>query len=315
MILVAGGMGFIGLHTARSFLGAGEHVVLTQYRARREPEFIRDDLGKRAFVEQLDVAREADVLEVVRKHRVSGIVHLVVPALAALSPGDDYRVNTASLLSVLEAARQCEVKRVTLASSIAVYAGLPDGPYHETDRLPVESGNPTETYKKAWEIMGLHYADRTGVEVISLRLGGIYGPLYHTMANIPSRMCHAAAHGVAPDFSSARHGVPMADDRTDSCYVKDCARGIQLVQMAERLEHRVYNIGGGRAVSYAELAEAVKKAVPTFEVELQPGAGPRAKQQPYMDISRIKQELGYEPEYDLERGVADYIEWLRSNPE
>lgn len=314
MILIAGGMGFIGLHTARRFLDAGQSVVLTQFRVRREPDFIRDELGKRVFVEQLDVTDAAQVLEVARKHRVSGIVHLVAPALGALSPAEDFRVNTLSLINVLEAATQCEVKRVTLASSIAVYAGLPEGPYHETDRLPVESGNPTATFKKAWEIMGLHYADRTGLEVISLRLGGIYGPLYHTMANIPSRMCHAAAQGVRPDFSTARHGVPMADDRTDSCYVKDCARGIQLVQMAERLEHRIYNIGGGRAVSYAELAEAVKKVAPAFQVALQPGAGPRSKQQPYMDISRIRQELGYEPEYDLERGVADYVAWLRSNP-
>ena len=56
MHLVTGGLGFIGLHTARALLDRGEDVVLTQYRVAREPDFIKPELGKRAFIEQLDVA-------------------------------------------------------------------------------------------------------------------------------------------------------------------------------------------------------------------------------------------------------------------
>ena len=54
--LVTGGLGFIFLQTPRSLLDMGEDVVLTQYRVAREPDFIKDELGKRAFVEQLDVS-------------------------------------------------------------------------------------------------------------------------------------------------------------------------------------------------------------------------------------------------------------------
>ena len=124
MILITGGLGFIGLHTARRFLDVGEQVVLTQFKVRREPDFIKAELGKRAFIETLDVTSTHDVSEIVRKHKVTGIVHLAVPGLGALTAAEDYRVNVMGFLNILEAARLFDVKRVSLASSVAVYAGL-----------------------------------------------------------------------------------------------------------------------------------------------------------------------------------------------
>lgn len=313
MILITGGMGFIGLHTARRFLDAGEDVVLTQFRTRREPSFLAHELGTRAIVEQLDVSDRAAVLDVVGRHKPSGIVHLAVPALSGVSPVDEYRTNTQGHMNVLEAALQHAVARVSLASSIAVYAGLPGGPFSETARLPVESVTATEAYKKSEEILALHFARQTQLDVRCLRLGGIYGPLYHSMANLPSRLCHAAVRGVQPELGPGRYGgPPRAQDAADFCYVKDCAAGIQLVHMAAGLRHTTYNIGSGRATTYGELAEAVNAAVPGAGIELPPGGGGRTA--PFMDITRACEDAAYEPAFDIARGVRDYVAWLRDNP-
>jgi UDP-glucose 4-epimerase len=314
MILITGGMGFIGLHTARRILDAGEDVLLTHFRVRREPDFLKDEWGKRVRVEPLDVTDAQGLAHLAGRYPIKGIVHLVVPGLAELSPAEDYRVNMSGLLHVLEGGRRAGVKRITLASSIAVYAGLPSGPYREDAPLPMESRNATEAFKKAWEVLALHYADRTGVEVVCMRINGIYGPLYHSMANLPSRMCHAAASGVPADFTGARGGIPFAEDEADLCYVKDCARAIQLLQMADRLPHRIYNIGGGKAVKHRELADAVKKVVPHAKIDLQAGNSPRARKDPFLDLGRISADVGYHPEYDVERGAADYISWLQTHP-
>ena len=160
MILITGGMGFIGLHTARRILDAGEDVVLTMYQTRREPSFIKDELGKRARVEQVDVTNADALVEVGQKHKVNGIVHLAVPALAQLTPTEDYHVNMDGLINILEAARRLEVKRLTLASSIAVYSSVSNGPFLEDTPLPVQSGNPTEAFKKSFEILGLRSEER-----------------------------------------------------------------------------------------------------------------------------------------------------------
>ncbi len=156
MILITGGLGFIGLHAARSILDGGEDVVLTQYRVAREPDFIKDELGKRVFIEKLDVADAEALMEIGKRHKISGIVHLAVPGLGALNPADDYRVNMYGLLNIMEAARIWEVKRLSLASSIAVYAGLPEGPFKEDSPLRLVGMNPTEAFKKSYEILGSH---------------------------------------------------------------------------------------------------------------------------------------------------------------
>jgi UDP-glucose 4-epimerase len=315
MILITGGLGFIGLHTASCFLDVGEQVVLTQYRVRREPDFIKAEIGKRVFVETLDVTAGHDVIDLVRKYKVSGIVHLAVPGLGALSAAEDYRVNMMGFLNVLEAARLLDVRRVSLASSVAVYASLPEGPFREEALLPVNSGNPTETFKKALEILGLHYASRTDVEVVALRIGSPFGPLYHSLAAPTSRICHAAARGLPTDFTGVRRGAPYEEDDTGAFYVKDCAMAIQLLQMADKLSHQIYNISSERPMTYSEFVKAVKTVVPDARVSLQPGRSPRHRPGAYMDITRIKEGVGYRPQYDIERAVREYIDWLRKYPE
>jgi UDP-glucose 4-epimerase len=315
MILITGGLGFIGLHTARCFLDAGEQVVLSQFKVRREPEFIKADLGKRAFIETLDITSTNDVNALVRKHNVTGIVHLAVPGLGALSAAEDYRVNVMGFLNILEAARLFDVRRVSLASSVAVYAGLAEGPFREEMLVPIPSGNPTETFKKALEILGMHFASRTNLEVIALRIGTPFGPLYHSLAAPTSRIIHAAAKGVPVDFSGARGGAPHQEDDTGAFSVKDCAAAIQLIQMADKLPHLVYNISAEQPITYREFVEVVKKAAPSITVDLPPGRGPRYRPNAYLDISRLKQDVGYRPQYTIERAVVDYIDWLKKYPQ
>jgi UDP-glucose 4-epimerase len=263
----------------------------------------------------LDVTSAHGVIEIMRKHKVTGIVHLAVPGLGALSAAEDYRVNVMGFLNILEAARLSDVRRVSLASSVAVYASLAEGPFREDALVPVQSGNPTETFKKALEILGMHFASRTGLEVVALRIGTPFGPLYHSLAAPTSRILHAAAKGVAVDFTGARGGAPHLGDDTGAFYVKDCAMAIQLVQMADKLSHRIYNISGESPITYGEFVDVVKKVVPNAEINLPPGRGPRYRPNAYLDITRLKQEVGYLPQYTIERAVGEYIDWLRQHPE
>jgi UDP-glucose 4-epimerase len=310
--LITGGMGFIGLHTARAFLEAGDDVVLTYFQTWREPSFMKDEYHKRVQLARLDVTDRDGLMTLGKQHRIDRVVHLAVPGLGALGALADLQTNMAGLMHVLEAALAWGVKRLTLASSVAVYAGLPAGPFVEDARLPINSGNPTETFKKAWEILALHFASRTGLEIISMRIGGVWGPLYHSMANLPSRLVHAAVKGTDPDLASSRGGVPFAADGSDLCYVKDCAQGIQLLTHTEPLHHTIYNLGSGRPTTNGELLAAVKQAVPTCTLTLQEGRSPRWRPDVYMDIARLQADTGYAPRYTVETGVQDYVAWLQA---
>jgi UDP-glucose 4-epimerase len=75
-------------------------------------------------------------------------------------------------------------------------------------------------------------------------------------------------------------------------------------------------VGAGRAVTYQDLADALAKAVPGARFELPEGRNPRATAPDfYLDISRIREDAGYEPAYNVERAAADYVEWLRAGHE
>jgi UDP-glucose 4-epimerase len=310
--LLIGGMGFIGLHTARSFVDAGQDVVVTYHQNRREPDFLKPELGKRVQVEQLDVVDSQRVAELIANYKPEGVVYLAVPALAGVSPADEFQTNTGGYLNVLEACRTAGVRRLSVTSSLTIYSNVNERPWHEDLPVPVESTNPTEAYKKGLEILGLYFGRRTGLEVVMLRVARIFGPLYHSMANLPSRLCHAAARGQAPDFAGMRYGPPKADDGGDACYVKDAAHGIRLVHQAPNLQHRIYNLGNGRATRNVDLVSAIREVVPDFHVDLPPGGDSDNR---YMDLSRVSSEVGYQPKIGVERGLADYITWLRTHPQ
>jgi UDP-glucose 4-epimerase len=310
LILITGGLGFIGLHTARSLLDLGEDVVLTQYRVPREPDFIKQELGKRVFIEQLDATDGDKLIAIGKRHQITGIVHMATPSLGALDAAGDYKVNMYSLLNCLEAAEAWGVKRLGIASSVTVYNGVEDGPYREDMPLRTTPTNPVEAYKKAYEIVSTHYALRTGLDIILLRMGYIFGPLYHSMGNAVSRLTHAAVKGVAPELRAELY----EDDAQDYCYVRDCGGGVALLQTAEKLQHQTYNIGGGRATSNKQIAAAIRRHYPNAQLPMQPGASTPRKD-PYMDLARIKGDAGYEPEYDVDKAIDDYIAWLRENAE
>ena len=112
-----------------------------------------------------------------------------------------------------------------------------------------------------------------------------------------------------------RRGAPHEEDEVRAFYVKDRPTAIQLLQTENKLSHRVYNISNDAPLNYREFAELVKKIVPGTEINLQAGQGPRNRPNAYMDNTRIREEVGYRPEYNPERAIAEYIDWLRKYPE
>ena len=109
---------------------------------------------------------------------------------------------------------------------------------------------------------------------------------------------------------------PYADDGADLCYVKDCARGIALLLLADRLNHRTYNVADGRATKNSEIVAAIKAVLPGAQIDLPPGRDPDGPgRDSYLDITRIRQDTGYQPEYSTQRGIAEYITWLQAGHE
>lgn len=318
MILITGGLGFIGSHTARALLDLGASCVLTQHHTARIPDFLKDEIGTRLVIERLDVIDQAAFLEIGRRHTITGIVHLVSGgAVAAEDPIAEVRVSVQGLLNGLHAAQEWGVSRLSLASTIGVYGGVQDVPFREDAPLPMVAGHSIPTSKKVAELLGAYVAGRAGFEIVNLRIGAIWGPLGRAESRFIAvpQLVHAAVQGRAPDISPP-HVAAYAEDGGDLCYVKDCGRAIALLQLAETLHHQTYNVGWGRATTNKEVAAAIERVIPETRIELPAGYDPRGPGQPlYMDVTRLREDTGYAPAYDVETAVADYVAWLRSGRE
>jgi UDP-glucose 4-epimerase len=312
MILVTGGMGFIGIRTARALVGHDD-VVLSYNRSVRSPQELESLIQAKVETVRLDVTSPYSVARALAQFRPSSIVHLAVPHLGAMPPAEETLANVQGLMNILEAACSAGVERVSLASSVAVYAGLTGGPFTEDRALPVNSPSATSAMKKAEEMLALHHADRTGLDLRVLRIGATYGPLYHTMANMVSRLTHLAVRGTLPGVLSNGWTAQQLGGM-DLIHVDDCASAIAAIHSARTTRHRVYNVGGGASVSAGALLAAVEAAVPDAVLpdELrQSGASENADG--YMDITRAREEFGVVPQYDIDAGVRQYADWLREH--
>lgn len=311
MILVTGGLGFIGSHTVRALLDLGAGCVLVQ---RRAPEALADLVGEDVALERADIADLSALRDVGKRHKITGIVHLAgsMPwPPAPEQPVEQTRKALGSLLNIMQAAQDWSVDRVGVASTIGVYSGVAgEGPLREDMPLPMTAPHVIPTFKKIGEILNDHLAGVTAIDVVNYRISATWGPRdpHGALFFAAPELIHAAAKGTEPDLSTL-HAPAHAEDSIDLCYVKDTGRAIALLQLADHLNHRTYNVASGRATTNAEIIAAIKQVVPDARVDL-PTAGP--SQQNYLDITRLQQDTGYKSEYDTERAAADYISWLRA---
>ncbi len=305
MILVTGGLGMIGAHTARALVDLGHEVVVSTHRRTEVPSFLT---GK-VTVESLDVTDRDAFLALGGRHEISDIVHL-----AGTIPGDDpvsfFRTDTTGLLNALDAARTWGVRRFAVASSIGVYAGRAETRWHEELALPAaELPHLIVAFKKAVEPLTTHSLQGSGVQPVVLRIGTIWGPLVDPESpffHIPPYIS-AVLRGEKPQ---ALH----ADDGGDACYAPDAGRAIALLMTAETLPHDTYNVSSGRPATNREFADALQAITPDLRLDLLPGRQNGPGDDHYLDTTRLTNDTGFAPAFDVAEAVADYVAWRADSP-
>lgn len=304
MILVTGGLGMIGAHTAHALVELGQEVVVTTYRQTDVPSF----LAGRVAVESLDVTDRDAFLALGNRYDIDAIVHLA-GTIPGENPVDYYRADLTGLLNALDAARTWGVRRFAVASSLGVYIGRPEIPWREELDLPtVDLPHHIIAFKKAVEPITTHALQGSGVEPVLLRIGSIWGPLMDPespFSPIPAYVS-AVLRGETPRPLPAGEGG-------DNCYAPDAGRAIALLANAETLQHTVYNVSAGRPSTNRDLTAAVEAITPVSQRPERTGGEPDPGEQPYVDITRLTQETGFTPHFDAESAVADYFAWRTKN--
>jgi len=304
-MLVTGGLGMIGAHTARALADLGHRVVVTAHRRTEAPSF----LAGRVTVAPLDVTDREAFLALADRHEITDIVHL-----AGSIPGADpvafFRAETTGLLNALDAARTRAVRRFAVASSLGVYIGRAEIPWTEDLALPAARlPNPIVAVKKAVEPLVAHGLEGSGVQAVVLRIGSTWGPLMD-----PETPFNRVPPYISAVLRGERPGPAHADDGGDFCYASDAGRAIALLMTAPTLRHDTYNVSSGRPFTNRELADALRAVTPGARLDLRPGRQHGPGGDPYLDIARLTRDTGFAPAFDVAAAVADYVAWRARHP-
>jgi len=311
MILITGGLGFLGGNLAKYLLEQGCEVLLTRNRNAQIPDLLTPHMGKGLAVAPMDVTNLSTIVEAIRKHRVTSIIHgaSIYEGKGSLAQAVDINVNGTG--HILEAARLLDMGRVTFVSSESVNQGRKgDEPLKEEEFIWVRSDRYIPVTKKMAELLCLMYRKVHKMDVVITRPSRIYGPLYASGRNPMLRMVTAVVKGGPTTFNDIN-----GSEGHDFVYVRDCVRAHALIHCARTTKHDIYNIGLGRHHTFHDVACVLEKLYTGSSVRLGEGVGTITKTEfdidACLDNSRIREEFGYQPEYDLERGIGALAAWVK----
>ena len=312
--LVTGGTGFIGSNLVKVLVEKG-HQVISLDVAPPDP-LVRRYLGPH-FDDvtwlQGDITDRQAVLELADGQAIEKVVHaavytVVLEEVERSQAAHIFDINLAGTVNMLELAAAVDCERFVYVSSGGVYEALrgPGVVLKETAELVP----PRSTYsvsKYASELLTSRYAHLNGFSAVSVRLGGPYGPMerptgHRSVMSMLYQMTGRAVRGEplqapAPAVWCFTHAL-------------DLAAGIALALDHPAPSHGVYNLASGEARTTDELMDALREAMPGVRIEGD-GFESRASSYGVTDASRIKEDLGFEPQFDIASGLKQYIDWRR----
>jgi dTDP-glucose 4,6-dehydratase len=325
-VLVTGGAGFIGSNFIYHFMAgnpgcrvvnldlltyAGNLENLKGVEGSPEYRFVRGDICDAALVAKL-----------LAEERIDAVLHFAAESHVDRSitgPEVFVRTNVLGTQVLLEESRKhrdsgaVAAFRFLQVSTDEVYGSLgPDGYF--TEETPLAPNSPYSASKAGGDLLVRAYHETYGFPTLNTRCSNNYGP-YH----FPEKLIPLMIHNII-----ARQPLPVYGDGLnvrDWLHVKDHSSAIETV-LKKGKPGEVYNIGGNNEWRNIDIVNLVcdlldgklgrapgeNRGLITF-VKDRPGHDRRYA----IDAAKTKRELGWEPSYTFERGIAETIDWYLAN--
>ncbi|HEV2455246.1 MAG TPA: SDR family NAD(P)-dependent oxidoreductase [Verrucomicrobiae bacterium] len=309
--LVTGGAGFIGSHVCERLLRDGHNVwAFDDLNDFYDPAFKRRNLRElQALAKPFefihgDITDRAALDDAFSSVKFDQVIHLAARAGVRPSlerPALYQQVNVEGTVNVLEAARVAGVKKITIASSSSVYGINSRAPFSESE--PVRSAiSPYAVSKLACEGLGHVWHQIYKMDVAMLRFFTVYGPRQRpdlAIYKFAKLICAGKPIPVFGDGSAAR----------DYTFVADTVDGVVACTKKE-FGYQIFNLGESETVQLSRMIELLERALGKKAVinrqPIQPGDVPLT----FADISKARDQLGYDPKVKFERGIQIFADWF-----
>lgn len=331
-ILITGGAGFIGSHTAVEFLNAGYEIVIADNYVNSSPkalERIKEITGKDFRAYEVDLCDKEALRRVfVENPDIDSAIHfagLKAVGESVAQPGRYYYNNLVSTLNLVELMGEYNAKRIVFSSSATVYGSPKTVPIRED--FPLSTTNPYGETKlmieriladiwnadKDWSVSILRYFNPIGAHksgLIGENPRGIPNNLLPYVAKVAAgQLPHLQVFGNdydTPDGTGVRDYIHVVD------LAKAHLKALQRAEKISGVEH--FNVGTGVGYSVLDIVKAYEKAsglaVPYKIVARRPGDIATC----YADPTKAAEVLGWHAEFGIEDMCRDLANWQKKNP-
>jgi len=333
-VLVTGGAGYIGSHTAIELLAKGHEVVVVDNLVNSSEESLRrveKITGQSIPFVQLDVCDGAALSQVFDDYPFDAVIHfagLKAVGESVAKPLLYYRTNLDSTLTLCEVMAAHGIHRLIFSSSATVYGTPEELPLKETSEVGTGITNPYGQTKyiienilrdlsasePVWQISLLRYFNPIGAHE-----SGLIG---EDPQGIPNNLLPFVSQ-VAVGKRDKIHVFGNDYDTVDGTGVRDYIHVVDLARgHVAALEHmpavgaaETYNLGTGQGTSVLELIKAFEQACgKDLPVEIEPRR-PGDIASCYADVSKAAAELGWKAEKTIAEACADSWRWQSQNPD
>lgn len=322
-ILVTGGAGYIGSHTAAELLEAAEEVVIVDNLQKGHKDAI---LGGKFH--KGDLRDDAFLDKVFKENSIDAVIHFAADSLVGESVTDPlkyYNNNVVSTLRLLTKMKEYGVKKIVFSSTAATYGEPENTPILESDRtLPT---NPYGETKLSVE-KALKWADNAyGIKYVSLRyfnaagahIGGKIGEDHRPESHlIPIILQAALGKRESIQIFGDDYSTPDGSCVRDYIHVTDLAQAhiLALKRLRNGGGSSIYNLGNGKGFSVKEVIALARKVT---GIAIKEVTAPRRAGDPAVLIAsseKIQKDLKWEPKYnDLSTIIETAWNWHKNHPD
>lgn len=327
-ILLTGGAGYIGSHTALAVLAAGHEPVLLDNFTNSDPsvaERLAAIAGRPLALVRGDVRDEALLRSVLADERIDAVIHFAASKAVAESVADPlayYANNVGGMLTLLQAMEAENVRTIVFSSSATVYG--------EPQRLPIDEEHPTGAINpygqtklacehmlsdlvgsdRGWRVSILRYFNPVGAHS-----SGLIGEDPKGIPNNLMPLVTRAARGELERLQVYGTDYPTQDGTAvrDYIHVVDLAEGhvaaLEALGGGDALQ--LYNLGTGRGTSVQELISTFEQATGVEVPHVAAGRRPGDVAEMYADPGKAEEELGWRATRGLAEMCADSWRYAR----
>ncbi len=311
-IIVTGGAGFIGSNFVRHMLtNYPEYKVvnldLLTYAGNIHNLDDLKDNPNHVFVKG-NITDHALVVDLIKEHQINAIINFAAEShvdRSIIDPGIFIETNVQGTLSLLNAAKECNIDKFLQVSTDEVYGSLGETGYF-TEETPLAPNSPYSASKAGADMLVRAYHETYGMNVNITRCSNNYGPYHFPEKLIPLMITNGIDGEILPIYGDGKN-------IRDWLHVTDHCAAIDLV-LHKGKSGEVYNVGGHNERTNNEIVDIIVDKLNLSRDRIKYVQDRLGHDRRYaIDPHKLETELGWKPKYTFDTGIVETIDWYLNN--